>query len=66
MDEYQSMIFSSEDDGPIGLSEMERQSSKYDRDTGKRKTVKYKMAELVKILNDEKNIVVKDNLKKVQ
>ena len=53
VNEYQSMVFSSEDDGPIGLSKIDRESTKYDRDTGKTKTVKYKMAELVQILKDQ-------------
>ena len=60
------MVFSSEDDGPIGLLKMDRQSTKYDRDTGKTKTVKYKMAELVQLLKDKKNIVAQGNLKKIQ
>ena len=66
VNEYQSMVFSSEDDGPIGLSKIDRESTKYDRDTGKTKTVKYKMAELVQLLKDKKNIVVQGNLKKIQ
>ena len=56
------MIFLSEDIDPIGKSQIQQQSTKYDKDTGKTKKLKYKMAELVKILKDEKNVVAKENL----
>ena len=62
--DYQSMVFSPDDDGPIYLSPTERQSKKEDRDTGKIKTVKYTLSELINKLKEEKNVIVKGNLKK--
>ena len=62
----QSMVFVSKDIGPIGCSQNEQQSSKYDKDTVKTKKVKYQMFKLAKMLKNEKNAVTKGNLKKIQ
>ena len=61
----QSMVFSSEDVGPFGKSHIQRQSSKYDKETGKMKTIKYKMSELIEKLK-EKGVIAKGNRKKIQ
>ena len=66
VNDTQEMIFRQNDDGTVYLSPNERQSTKYDRNTGKVKKVKYKLSELIKILKDEKQIEAKGNLKKIQ
>ena len=58
------MIFSPDDEGPIYLSNTERQNQRHDNNTGRMKKVKYKASELIKKLKDEKNVIAKGNLKK--